>query len=334
MEARFYERLENGAVRCGICPRRCVIPEGARGFCRTRENSGGRLYSLVYGRVAAMHTDPIEKKPLFHFLPGTASYSIATAGCNLTCKFCQNHEISQARPENIRTRFMSPETVAAEAGAARARSVAFTYSEPTVFAEYVHDTAEAAKRVGLHGVVISNGYINPEPLEQLAEVISAYKVDFKAFSQSFYREVTGGDLAPTLATIKLLHKLGIWLELVHLTIPTLNDRENDFRDMADWLLGEVGPDVPVHFTRFHPTYRLANLPVTPVSTLEKARAILLEKGVRYVYIGNVPGHPAGHTYCAACGKPVIERGGFVVLRTHLINGECGYCGARIPGVWS
>jgi len=334
-EARYYEKLGNGVARCAVCPRRCVIPDGERGFCSTRENRGGTLYSLVYGRVASMAVDPIEKKPLFHFLPGSQAYSIATAGCNFTCKFCQNYTISQAKPEELRTQFMSPETVASEAKASGAQSIAFTYNEPTVFTEFARDCAAAGERIGVRSVVISNGFISPEPLERLAEVIAAYKVDFKAFSKSFYREVAGGDREPVLATIKLLRKLNVWTELVHLTIPTLNDGENDLRGMGDWLMGEVGPDVPVHFTRFYPLYRLTDLPVTPVSTLEKAREILMAKGMRYVYVGNIPGHPGESTYCPKCGKIVIERGyGYSVKQVRMNRGACGSCGTPIPGVWS
>jgi pyruvate formate lyase activating enzyme len=334
-EARYYEKLGNKVARCAVCPRKCVILDGERGFCSTRENRGGTLYSLVYGRVASMAVDPIEKKPLFHFLPGSQAYSIATAGCNFTCKFCQNYAISQAKPEELRTQFMSPETVASEAKASGAQSIAFTYNEPTVFTEFARDCAAAGERIGVRSVVISNGFISPEPLESLAEVIAAYKVDFKAFSKSFYREVAGGDREPVLATIKLLRKLNVWTELVHLTIPTLNDGENDLRGMGDWLMGEVGPDVPVHFTRFYPLYRLTNLPVTPVSTLEKAREILMAKGMRYVYVGNIPGHPGESTYCPKCGKIVIERGyGYSVKQVRMNRGACGSCGTPIPGVWS
>ena len=227
-EARFYEKLAGGMVRCGVCPRRCAIPDGGRGFCGTRENRSGILYSLVYGQVAASHVDPIEKKPFFHFLPGAQAYSLATVGCNFTCKFCQNYDLSQAKPEDFQSRPMSPEAVAAEAKSSRARVVAFTYNEPTVFTEFARDIAAASKTSGLRSVVISNGFINAAPLEKLAEVISAYKVDFKAFSKSFYKDVTGGDREPVLATIKLLRKLGVWTELVHLTIPTLNDNDDRF----------------------------------------------------------------------------------------------------------
>ncbi len=333
-EAGFYEKLRGSAVRCGVCPRTCIIPDGERGFCRTRENRNGTLYSLVYGKVAALQTDPVEKKPLFHFLPGARAFSIATAGCNFTCKFCQNHQLSQARPEDVNSRTMSPGDVVSGARSAGARVIAFTYNEPTVFTEYAVDVAAEAQRSGIRSVMVSNGFIRPAPLEKLAGVISAYKVDFKAFSRSFYRDVAGGDREPVLATIRSLHRLGVWTELVHLTIPTLNDRETDFHDMADWLLGEIGPYIPVHFTRFSPMYRLTSLPVTPVATLERARNIFLEKGMRFVYIGNVPGHPGGNTYCPGCGAVVIERVGNSVLRNSLRGNACDSCGNPIPGVWS
>ena len=333
-EARFYDKLQNGTVQCRVCPRQCVMRDGEHGWCSTRENHGGKLYSLVYGRISAQQVDPIEKKPFFHFLPGSMAYSIATVGCNMTCKFCQNFQISQAKPGEYPLEIMPPERAVSNTLDSRAQSIAFTYNEPTVFTEYVYDCSAAARKSGIRSVVISNGFINPEPVKRLSEVISAYKVDFKAFSQTFYRDITGGDREPVLNTIRLLKKLGVWMELVHLTIPTLNDSESDFKAMGDWLMGEVGPDVPVHFTRFSPMYRLTNLPVTPVSTLEKARDILRGKGIRYVYIGNVPNHPAESTICPKCGKVIIERNGYGVSQIKMKKGACGWCGTSIPGIWA
>ncbi|MFC1539529.1 AmmeMemoRadiSam system radical SAM enzyme [Candidatus Latescibacterota bacterium] len=333
-EAGFYEKLHDNLVRCALCPRECLIEEGARGFCGTRENSEGTLYSLVYGNVVAKQIDPIEKKPLYHFLPGSEAYSIATAGCNMTCKFCQNWQISQSKPEELRSSRMSPQDVAAEAVAYKSKSIAYTYNEPTVFTEFMYDCATEGNASGVRSVVISNGYINPEPLEKLCEVISAYKVDLKAFSDSFYRDITGGQRNAVLDTIKRLKKNGVWTELVHLTIPTLNDNDVDFRAMGDWLMAEIGPDIPVHFTRFHPTYRLLNLPVTPVSTLERARNILMEKGLKFVYVGNVPGHDGNSTYCPGCRRILIKRAGYSVDISGLKNGKCNNCGINIPGVWS
>jgi len=335
VEARFYEKLPGSRVRCDVCPRRCVIEDGERGYCRTRENRGGTLYSLVYGRVAARHVDPIEKKPFFHVVPGSLAYSIATAGCNMRCTFCQNFELSQARPEELRSVSMSPRDVASEARDTGSSVVAFTYNEPTVFTEYARDCAAQAKATGLGSVVVSNGFINSEPLKQLGEVIVAYKVDLKSFSQSFYRDITGGDKGPVLETIRTLKTLGIWTEIVHLTIPTLNDSDENFNEMGDWLMSEIGPDIPVHFTRFRPIYRLTNLPVTPVETLERARELLMAKGLRYVYVGNVPGHPGESTYCPRCGERIIERGlGYTVGKIAMRNGTCAACGTAIAGVWS
>lgn len=334
-EASFYDKLTEKLVRCRVCPRECVIGDGNRGFCKTRENRGGTLYSLVYGRVAATQVDPIEKKPFFHVMPGTGVYSIATAGCNMWCKFCQNYNLSQSTPEQLRSKTMSPDHVVREAQRYGVRLIASTYNEPTVFTEFVYDCACAGLTEGVHSVVVSNGYINAEPLERLSEVITAYKVDFKAFSKSFYKDITGGDRDRVMETIKRLKKLEVWTELVHLTIPTLNDDDNDFKGMADWLMGEIGPDVPVHFTRFHPMYRLTNLPVTPISTLERARNILMDSGLKFVYVGNVPGHPGESTYCPKCGKIIIERGlGYSVGTVNMKDGKCGYCGTSIPGVWS
>ena len=251
------------------------------------------------------------------------------------CKFCQNYSLSQSKPEELRSFTMSPEQVAVEARRSESRLIAYTYNEPTVFTEFAYDCSKAGLKEGVHSVVVSNGYINAEPLERLAEVITAYKVDLKAFTNTFYEKLTGGELKPVLDTIKRLKKHGVWTELVHLTIPTLNDDDNDFMKMADWLMSEVGTDVPVHFTRFTPRYRLINLPVTPVSTLERARNILMDKGMNFVYVGNVPGHPGESTYCPKCGKNIIERGfGYTVGRINMKDGKCAYCGTLIPGIWS
>ena len=334
-EARFYETLPDKRVQCNLCPKGCVIPIGKRGFCKARENREGILYSLVYGNVAAEHIDPIEKKPFFHVVPGSQAYSIATAGCNMWCKFCQNYELSQAKPEELRSVPMSPQTVAGRAKRSKAPFIAYTYNEPTVYNEFVYDCAKAGRDVGVRSIVISNGYINAEPLERLCEVLTAFKVDLKAFSKNFYRDITGGERDPVLETIKRLRKSNVWMELVHLTIPTLNDSEGDLKAMAEWLMGEVGPEVPVHFTRFHPIYRITNLPVTPVSTLERARNILMDRGMKFVYVGNVPQHSGESTYCPQCGKNIIERGyGYDIGEIKIKNGKCQFCNTPIPGIWA
>jgi pyruvate formate lyase activating enzyme len=332
-EAMYYRQIREGLVQCQLCPNRCILSEGSRSQCRVRENRGGKLYTLAYGNPCAVHNDPIEKKPFSHFLPGTLAFSIATAGCNLHCLYCQNWTISQKGPEETDNLDLPPEEVVKSALEAKSQSIAYTYSEPNIFYEYMLDTARAAKPKGLRNVVISNGYINPDPLRELCHVVDAIRVDLKGFTEEFYQEVCLGSLAPVLESIKIIQEQGVHLEIVNLVVPTLNDDEGMLRDMARWIVNNVGPDVPVHFTRFHPMYKLTNLPPTPVETLESARAIAMEEGINYAYIGNVPGHPAENTYCAHCGKLIIGRMGFYVTEYHLVKGKCAYCGNAIPGVW-
>ncbi|HIC89914.1 MAG TPA: AmmeMemoRadiSam system radical SAM enzyme [Anaerolineae bacterium] len=320
-------------VRCMLCPRGCVISEGERGECGVRENRGGKLYTMVYGNPCAVHVDPIEKKPFYHFLPGTGAFSIATAGCNLHCFYCQNWSISQSRPEETQNYDLPPESVVWYAQRTHAISVAFTYSEPTVFYEYMLATAQLARQAGLHPVVISAGYINPEPLRQLCHAVDAIKIDLKGYNDTFYHKVCDGALAPVLDAIKIIHEEGMHLEIVNLVVPTLNDAEEDMRALAHWVLDELGPDVPVHFSRFYPQYKLQNLPPTPVETVARAREIAMEAGIHYAYVGNVPGHPGNHTYCHHCGRRIIARSGFAVTEYHLVDGKCEYCGTPIPGVW-
>ena len=320
-------------VKCELCPRGCIISEGNRGDCRVRENRGGRLYTMVYGNACAANVDPMEKKPLFHFLPGTLAFSIATAGCNLHCQYCQNWEISQARPEEVEHLDLPPESVVEAALRSGSRSVAYTYTEPTVFFEYMLDSARKAHESALRSVVISAGYTNPSPLRELCHHLDAIKIDLKGFNEEFYEKVCGGTLQPVLDTIKLIHEQGVHLEIVNLVVPTLNDDPDELRELARWVVDNVGTDVPVHFSRFQPLYKLLNLPPTPVETLETAREVAMEEGINYVYLGNVPGHAADHTYCARCGQAIIVRQGFAVLEYHLEKGKCQYCGNPVPGVW-
>jgi len=334
VEARFYEKLPGKNVRCQLCPRGCVVADHERGHCRIRENRGGTYYSLVHSRVSAAHVDPIEKKPFFHFHPGIVAFSLATVGCNVTCKFCQNWEISQARPEDLPARYMPPADVAALAKQNQCPAVAFTYSEPTVWNEFVTDAADAARAQGLKAVVVSNGFIQQEPLKRLCRHVDAIKIDMKAFSEKYYREVVGGELQPILNTLVTTRKEAKWMEIVHLVVPTLNDGDAEFRDLARWIKANLGTDVPIHFTRFHPLYLLKNLPPTPVETLERAKAIADAEGLQYVYIGNVPGHPAENTYCPKCRHLLIERAGFTVTQNHVRKGKCEYCQRAIPGIWS
>jgi pyruvate formate lyase activating enzyme len=324
---------ESRTVRCLLCAQLCEIPEGGRGRCNTRINVDGQLRSLVYGRPISVHVDPIEKKPLYHFLPGRSAFSLATAGCALSCKFCQNWEISQARPEDFVPRFVGPEEVVAASRRRRAPVIAFTYNEPTVFTEYLTDIARAGRKQGLRSVLISCGFMNEAPLAEMCEVLDAIKIDLKGYSDDFYRKVCSARLQPVLRSIRQVAKAGVHLELVNLVVPTLNDSTSLLTELAKWVVGEIGPDVPIHFTRFHPDYQLTHLPPTPVRTLERAREIAMEQGVHYAFIGNVPGHPGNHTYCASCGKVVIERRGFFVSGQHIEDGRCKFCKTEIPGVW-
>ena len=332
-EARFYKKLANKVVQCQLCPRQCVVSEGKRGHCRVRENRGGTYYTLVHSRVAAAHIDPIEKKPFFHVYPGALALSIATGGCNVNCKFCQNWEISQAKPEDLRAQYFSPPALAKIAQQNDCVTLAYTYSEPIVFYEYMTAAADYAHSQGINSVVVSNGFIRQEPLRELCGRVDAIKVDLKSYSEKYYREVVNGELKPVLETLVTVRNHGRWLEIVYLVVPTLNDSDQEFRDLARWLKTELGPDVPIHFTRFQPLYLLRNLPPTPLATLERAKAIADAEGLHYVYLGNVPGHPAENTYCPKCRHLVIERAGFTVTQMLLQNGKCRQCRHPIPGVW-
>ena len=323
-----------GLVQCLLCAHTCAIPAGERGKCRARMNVGGELRSLVYGRPLAVHVDPIEKKPFYHFLPGAAAYSFGTSGCPFRCRFCQNWQLSQSRPEDHPSTFTPPEKVVADAGARKARVIAFTYNEPTVQTEFLTDVARAAGKEGIRSVLVSCGFMNEAPLREMCGVLAAVKIDLKGFSPGFYREVSQAEMAPVLRSIRQAAKSGVHLEIVNLVVPTLNDSGKMVQDLADWIVGEVGPDVPVHFTRFHPDYQLRNLPPTPVATLEKARETAMKKGIRYAYVGNVPGHPGNHTYCHGCGKVVVGRTGFFVTELHLAQGRCRYCRTPVAGVWA
>lgn len=334
VEARFYEKLSGNRVQCHLCPRSCVVSDGNRGHCRVRENRGGAYYTVVHSRVCAAHVDPIEKKPFFHFHPGAVAFSLATAGCNVSCKFCQNWEISQAKPEDLPARYMPPADVASLAKHNQCPVVAFTYSEPTVWNEFVTDAADAARQRGLKTVVISNGFIQQEPLKRLCKHVDGIKIDLKAFSAKYYREIVRGELQPVLDTLVTTRKEAKWMEIVHLVVPTLNDRDDEFRNLARWVKTNLGADVPVHFTRFHPTYLLKNLPPTPVETLERAKKIADAEGLQFAYIGNVPGHAGENTYCPKCRRLLIERAGFTIAQNHVRNGKCQYCRQVIAGVWN
>lgn len=320
-------------IKCLLCAQGCIIKEGERGKCRARINIDGKLKSLVYGRPVSIHIDPIEKKPFYHFLPGSQAFSLATAGCPLSCLFCQNWKISQAKPEDFQVEYIPPQKIVDAAFSQNVPVIAFTYNEPTVFTEYLIDIATLAKRKNIRSVLISCGFMNEEPLKEMCEVLDAIKIDLKGFSEDFYRKVSSAELKPVLRSIKQISKTKTHLEIVNLVVPTLNDSDKMLNDLSSWIVNEVGPDVPVHFTRFHPDYKLLNLPPTPISTLEKARDIAMSKGIHYAFVGNVPGHPGNSTYCPNCKKVVIKRNGMFTTEIHLKNGKCEYCGQKIAGVW-
>ena len=332
-EAKFYEKLPYKKTKCKLCPRECVIDDQERGYCGVRENRGGTYYTLVHSRVCAAHVDPVEKKPLFHYLPGTIAFSIATAGCNVNCKFCQNWDISQSRPEQVPSHYMPPKSVAEMAKQYDCPTIAYTYSEPVVFAEYIMDAADAGHEAGIRSIVVSNGFIQQDALKEAYGRMDAVKIDLKSFSESYYRQVVTGQLKPVLDTLVTLRKLGKWTEIVFLVLPTLNDSDQEFRGLAQWVKANLGADVPLHFTQFHPQYLLKNLPITPVPTLERAKAIADAEGLHYVYIGNVPGHPAQNTYCPKCRKMLVERVGFTASEMLIKNGKCPFCQEPIPGIW-
>ncbi|MFC1453972.1 AmmeMemoRadiSam system radical SAM enzyme [Verrucomicrobiota bacterium] len=332
-EAKFYEPLAGKRVRCTLCPRVCIVPDKGRGYCRVRENRGGKYYSLVYGRPCALNLDPIEKKPFFHVYPGSKSYSIATVGCNICCKFCQNWDISQANPEDVRGSYKSPANIAATALKAKARTIAYTYTEPVVFSEYVADCAAAGKKAGIESVMVSNGFISNEALKSVLPVLKAVKIDLKSFSQSFYADVCEGQLQPVLDTLKRLSNSGVWFEIVVLIIPSLNDGADEIKKMSAWIVKELGRDVPVHFSRFHPMFKMRNISPTPLKTLRKTRQIAMDAGINFVYIGNAPGEESQNTICPLCKTLLIRRYQYSILENNIAGGLCKKCKTKIPGVW-
>jgi len=331
VEARFYQKLDGGGVECHICPRHCRVTDLERGFCGTRENRQDTYYTLVYGLPCSLNIDPIEKKPLFHFYPGTTALSLATAGCNVDCKFCQNWEISQSRPEQMKNYEFSPQDAVDVCRSRQVPSIAYTYSEPVIFYEYMYDMAALGRQHGIKSVMITGGYIDEEPLRQLIEQLDAIKVDLKSIREDFYRDVVRGELKPVLDRLVQMRKAGIWLEIVNLVVPTLNDTDKEFTDLARWIKTYLGTDVPVHFSRFHPQYLLTNLPATPQRTLERAHQICRAEGLEYVYLGNLPSHPAESTYCPKCGDMVIERRGYRTRVIGLTGNRCKSCQHTIPG---
>lgn len=330
----FHYDSNGTDVQCQVCPNRCILSPGDRSICRSKVNIGGKLYSLTYGNPCSVHVDPIEKKPLFHFFPGSLIFSIATTGCNFRCLNCQNWEISQMRPEDVRHGQLFPADVVREAIRRDTPSIAFTYSEPITYYEYTYDTARIAREAGLKNVLVSNGYINEDPLIELAEYIDGANINLKSFDDRIYQSLNGGSLQPVLDTFKTLHEQGVWFEMTNLVVPTYVDDSDMVKRMCGWILKELGPDYPLHFLRFFPQYKLDRLPPTPVSTLERFRKLAIKEGINYVYLGNVPGNKGCSTFCHNCGKILIERKGYLLTQVNLENGRCRFCHTAIPGRWA
>ncbi len=335
-EAMYYRQLEDGKVQCELCPNRCILKEGQRGICNVRENISGKLYSLVYGKPVTIAVDPIEKKPLYHFLPGAQAFSLATAGCNLDCKYCQNWDIAHRAPEDVQSYSMTPQQVVDKALEEQAEVIAFTYNEPTVWYEYMLDIAKLAHENDLKTVSITAGYINPEPLEELLPYLDAVKIDLKSFNEETYRTLNQGQLQPVLDSIKIVKDSGTWLELVNLVVPGYTDDLGEIREMCVWIKDQLGTDVPLHFSRFWPKYKLTNVSPTSEETLIKARRICRDEvGLNYVYIGNVEVENGGNTLCPGTDEPLIVRNGYFI-EENLISpqGTSSACpNISVPGAW-
>jgi pyruvate formate lyase activating enzyme len=331
-ESPYYVATAKG-VRCQICPNRCVLREGQESICRTRVAKDDKLYTIAYGNPCTVHVDPIEKKPLFHFLPSTRSFSIATAGCTLACLNCQNWEISQESPKNTHNQELFPVEVVEQCIRNGCHSIAYTYSEPVAYYEYMFDTAKLARAKGIKNLLISNGYINEKPLRDLAGYIDAADITLKSFSDEIYQKLNGGALQPILNTLKTLKEEGVWLEITNLIVPGWTDKPEMTKQMVEWLVANGFADNPLHFLRFFPQYKLNTLPYTPQSVLENARNLALKAGMKYVYIGNVPGTGYENTSCPKCKKLLVERKGFTILQNQIEHSACKYCGTKIAGRW-
>lgn len=329
--AMFWHPFQ-GATACELCPHRCVLGEGKTGQCRTRQNVGGSLITHAYANPCAQHVDPIEKKPLYHFLPATRAYSLAIAGCNLRCLNCQNYTISQASPSETETRYLPPEKAVSEAIANGCTSIAYTYSEPTVWFEYMFDTAKLARAAGLKNIMVTSGYINAAPLKELSKYMDAITLDVKSFSEDVYLKLNAGTLEPVLNSLELAKKCGIWVEVSTLVVPGWSDDQASTRKLCAWVKVHLGAGTPMHFLRFFPLYKLANLYPTPTETLLKAQKIAKEEGLSFAYVGNVA-EADSNTYCPNCKKPVVVRDGFLIKKVEIKKGLCSFCKTQISGVW-
>jgi len=332
---RYWHLLDDGRVQCDLCPRECRLHEDQRGLCFVRARQGDQVVLTTYGRSSGFCVDPIEKKPLNHFLPGSSVLSFGTAGCNLACRFCQNWDISKSRETDTLADEASPEAIAATAKRLGCASVAFTYNDPVIFLEYAVDVARACHTLGIRAVAVTAGYINPEPRAEFFAHMDAANVDLKGFTEGFYADLCAGHLEPVLDTLRyLVHETGVWVEITTLLIPGHNDSEQEIDELTRWVTEELGPDVPLHFTAFHPDYRMLDIPGTPPATLARAREIALRNGVRYVYTGNVHDVQGGSTFCHACGALVIERDWYELGAYRVTaEGRCEACGAALPGAF-
>jgi len=334
-EALLYTKETEDRVRCGLCAHRCLIgPGGARGICGVRENRGGMLFSLVYGSIVAENVDPVEKKPLFHFIPGSRSYSIAAVGCNFRCDFCQNHEISQMPGERgrIAGHPRTPAQIVESALESGAKSISYTFTEPTVYFEFALDTARIARKKGLRNVFVTNGYMTGEMLQRIAPLLDAANVDLKAFSDEFYRRLCGATLMPVLENLRMMKELGIWVEVTTLLVPYLNDSDEELRQIAAFIVS-LGSETPWHISRFYPRYRMAASPPTPAAAILKAAQIGRSSGLKYVYGGNMPGDTGENTFCSRCGRLLVGRYGFSLQRLDLKDSACPHCGEPLDGVF-
>ncbi len=332
-EVYYKTEMGHGYVRCLTCPNMCVLPPDARSRCRSHVNKDGKLYTLVYGNPCAVHIDPIEKKPLYHFLPASDTFSIATTGCSFHCLNCQNWEISQAKPEDVRFHDLFPEAVIQKAVQTGCKSIAYTYSEATTFYEYMLDTSRLAREKSIKNVWVTNGYINEPPLVEFSKTLDAANVDVKSFSESTYASLNAGRLKPVLRTLQILKDKGVWFELTALIVPTYTDDMEMIKKMCSWILENLGADYPLHFSRFHPQYKLTHLPPTPITFLKKARKTAMEMGIHYVYVGNIPPAESNHTFCPSCKKKIIERIGYRTDVKGVENGRCLFCEHPIAGFW-
>lgn len=331
-EAIFYKQ-EGNKLRCELCPRECLIGEGKQGICKIRINKNGKLYTIAYGNLCARNVDPIEKKPLYHFLPASKAYSIAIEGCNFTCLNCQNWNISQSIPDIQNINNFLPEQIVEDCIKNQCKSIAYTYTEPICSYEYVLDTARIAKEKGIKNILISNGYINEKPLRNLTPYLDAANIDLKSFSNEIYKKICGGTLQPVLDTLLILKEQNVWLEVTYLLIPEINEDLEMIEEMCNWLVKNNFQENPLHFSKFVPLYKLSHLKTTSLNILEKVAQIALKAGIKYIYLGNVPGHEAENTFCPNCKKILIERTGYHILKNFIKNNTCGFCNEKISGVW-